>query len=141
MRRGDLEVVLKAVEAGSTRQIGHLLNEWTLLNRLEDPNLVEVYHCLKRVTKTKKEGIYYILAQEFAKYGNLSELVRKYHATLAFEHRRFLFWELARAVEYLHSNDVVHRDLKLDNVLVAEHANGVTIKLADFGFALALPAN
>lgn len=32
--------------------------------------------------------------------------------------RRYCFWELTKAVEYLHSKDVVHGDLKLDNVLV-----------------------
>lgn len=53
-------------------------------------------------------------------------------------HRRFLFGELARAVQYIHCKDIVHRDLKLDNVLVSEHEEGLTVKLADFGFAQSL---
>lgn len=36
------------------------------------------------------------------------------------------------ALEYMHSEKVVHRDLKLDNILVDKYLN---LKIADFGFA------
>ena len=49
-----------------------------------------------------------------------------------------MFWELAQALQFLHCKDIVNRDLKLDNVLVCEHEEGLTVKLADFGFSLAL---
>jgi|TARA_B110001450_G_C17408912_1_gene394924 serine/threonine protein kinase len=40
------------------------------------------------------------------------------------------------AVAYLHDLDVVHRDLKLDNILIStDNKNNHTTKLIDFGFA------
>ncbi|CAN7945920.1 unnamed protein product, partial [Ixodes pacificus] len=42
------------------------------------------------------------------------------------------FWQVLSAVEYCHSNRVVHRDLKAENLLLDCNMN---IKLADFGFS------
>ena len=46
--------------------------------------------------------------------------------------------QLVRALYYLHSNRVTHRDMKPQNILIG--ANGV-VKLCDFGFARAMSSN
>lgn len=46
--------------------------------------------------------------------------------------RRF-FKQIIEAFEYLHSNGIAHRDVKLDNIIVEEKTR--MIKIIDFGFA------
>ena len=45
---------------------------------------------------------------------------------------RPIFYQIASAMAYMHSVSVVHRDLKLDNILINHKGE---IKLIDFGFA------
>ena len=51
------------------------------------------------------------------------------------EEVRSIAKQLVRALHYLHSNRIIHRDMKPQNVLIGAHG---CVKLCDFGFARAM---
>jgi serine/threonine protein kinase len=135
VREAAMEVVIKAVGVGSGKEVKHLLNEWAILSKLAHENIVEVYRYGKEVALPERPGNFCLLAQEHARHGNLLEVIKGGRLSVA--HRRFLFGEVGQALQHLHSNSIVHRDIKLDNILIFDHEDntGLTAKLADFGFA------
>ncbi|XP_051945528.1 protein kinase containing Z-DNA binding domains isoform X2 [Xyrauchen texanus] len=80
------------------------------------------------------ERMYLYIQMEFCEGGKLTEWIQKRNLT---EKQRTLeiFSEIVTGVEYIHSNNLIHRDLKPDNILFG--ADG-KVKIGDFGLAAAL---
>ncbi len=49
------------------------------------------------------------------------------------EELRFIFKQICGAVNYCHSQNIIHRDIKMENILINEQRQ---IKLIDFGFSV-----
>jgi len=81
------------------------------------------------------------IVMEYAQYGTLLSLlnhkIRTQGAPLSEEEARWYFQQLIIALDFCHRSNVGHRDLKLDNILLAPNPDNNTyhhLKLADFGF-------
>lgn len=96
---------------------------------------VPSHPCVVRLLEVLERPSELVLLLELAEGGTAFDLVAQ--GPLAEDHARRLFGELLAGVAHLHRHGVVHRDLKLENLLLDRHGN---LKIADFGLAAALVA-
>ena len=81
-----------------------------------------------------EDAEYYYIMMELCPNQTLNELVRRRKRLHEVEAQCFLF-QLAQALEYLHRNKVIHRDLKLSNLFLSDK---LEIKVGDLGLAAKL---
>lgn len=106
-------------------------NELDILRKCKHPNIVKLIEEYKT-----KEHVYLIM--EFLKAGDLLEELT---AKKKFEEREvaLMLSNLTSAIAYLHSEQIVHRDVKLENILIHRaNDSSQVLKLADFGLAIRL---
>jgi serine/threonine protein kinase len=119
-------VALKELEAKRfpTHQ---LLRELRFLISLQHPNIVS---CLSLVHGKKCR----YLVMEYCASGTLRELI-EHHAQLTPQQCIFLTIDILLGLEHAHSENIIHCDLKPENVLLTLKAEGWQAKLSDFGIA------
>lgn len=79
---------------------------------------------------------YCFIFMEYCKNGTLHQLVHQRNGLTIFESRYF-FHQINLGVKYMHKMKIIHRDLKLDNIFLAEN---MQIKIGDFGLAKRMDA-
>ncbi|CAH1231236.1 TSSK1B [Branchiostoma lanceolatum] len=107
-----------------------LPRELAIVQRLKHPNIVKVYQIIDTPDK-----VYTVM--EEAPHGDLLEYVQT-RGAMSERRARETFRELAEAVSYCHAQDICHRDLKCENILLDAHGH---VKLTDFGFARDAPSD
>jgi len=109
-----------ALDMSGLKRVGQEIAVW---ENLEHPGVIQLHEVI--ITDS-----YYAFVCEYAKRGDLLEHIRE-HGRLKGDNAKRVCSQLVSALEYCHKQGVVHRDLKLENVLLDEHGNA---KLADWGF-------
>lgn len=108
---------------------GRFLAEARLLRRLSDERIVGVYD----IGTSERGQPYFVM--DLADGGSLEHL-RKHLVAPGLALR--LCAEAARALDVLHRNQLVHRDVTPGNILLANTPSGVRVMLADLGVAKSL---
>ncbi|KAL3874242.1 hypothetical protein ACJMK2_037285 [Sinanodonta woodiana] len=101
-----------------------LPRELKCLAMIDHPNIVKMFEIMEFHHK-----VYIVM--EHAGHGDLLEYI-KLRGPIPDEKSKILFRQLVKAIDYLHKNNIVHRDLKCENLLLDNMNN---IKVSDFGFS------
>jgi serine/threonine/tyrosine protein kinase RAD53 len=54
---------------------------------------------------------------------------------------KFIAFHIAKGISYLHSLGIIHRDLKLENIMMSDNSHEAIPKLGDFGASRIIAPN
>lgn len=101
-----------------------IFREVIISSLLDHPHIVKLLDFLH-------SSRHFFLVFEYVKGQQLYETVLK-HSRVTEEQARKYFRQIISAVDYLHKNSIVHRDLKIENIIIDHNDN---VKLIDFGLS------
>ncbi|XP_052780747.1 serine/threonine-protein kinase Nek4-like isoform X2 [Mya arenaria] len=130
-KRDRKQYVLKKInlKKASSRERRSAEQEAKLLSKLKHPNIVSYKDSFE------KDGLLYI-AMQFCEGGDLYNKLKEQRGTLLDE-RQLVEWfvQIAMALQYMHERNILHRDLKTQNIFLTKSK---IIKVGDLGIARVL---
>ncbi|XP_067122738.1 serine/threonine-protein kinase Nek8-like isoform X2 [Centruroides vittatus] len=103
------------------------LNESKVLSRLKHPNIIAYYENF-----LEEQSI--VIVMEYAPGGTLYDYLQQREGKLLSEEEvLYYFSQIVLALHHVHSQQILHRDLKSHNILLSEKKN--VIKIGDFGIS------
>ncbi len=99
-----------------------ILYETNLMKKLNHPNVTKILEMFE-------DDEYILISMEYINGGNLFSFVKK-RRKLSEKTAKFLFRQIILGIKHIHSHKIVHRDIKLENILIDLNNN---IKICDFG--------
>lgn len=116
-------------------------NEIFILKNIDHPNVIKLYEIKQTINN-------FYLVFDYCNGGGLSNCLeahmKKYGIPFSEEILQSIMRKVVSGLHYLHKNKIMHRDLKLDNILVNYHSDedkknmnmfNSDVKIIDFGFA------
>ncbi|KAL2770974.1 NUAK family SNF1-like kinase 2 [Daubentonia madagascariensis] len=102
----------------------HIRREIEIMSSLNHPHIIAIHEVFENSSKI-------VIVMEYASRGDLYDYISE-RQRLSERDARHFFRQIVSAVHYCHQNGIVHRDLKLENILLDANGN---IKIADFGLS------
>ncbi|KAI9161488.1 hypothetical protein LWI28_017946 [Acer negundo] len=128
-------VAVKRLYENSLKCVEQFMTEIEILTKLRHLNLVTLYGCTSRHSREL------LLVYEYIPNGTVADHLHGRNSNsvlLPWPVRLSIAVETAEALAFLHTSDVIHRDVKTNNILLE---NNFRVKVADFGLSRLFPTN
>ncbi|UJR10177.1 hypothetical protein I4U23_014392 [Adineta vaga] len=126
-KRKNEQVAIKTIKKSrieNPHDLARIRREIDFMTSLNHPYIIRI----KEVYESREK---IILVMEYASGGELYDYLNRMKR-IPESQARAIFRQIVSAVHFLHKNNIVHRDLKLENILIDHNGD---IKLADFGLS------
>ncbi|XP_059462546.1 serine/threonine-protein kinase ATG1c-like isoform X2 [Corylus avellana] len=126
------EVAIKEIATGrlNKKLQESLMSEIFILKRINHPNIIRLHDIIQVPGKIH-------LVLEYCKGGDLSVYIQRHGRVPEGIAKQFM-QQLVAGLQILRENNLIHRDLKPQNLLLTTNDNNSVLKIADFGFARSL---
>ncbi|GAV65439.1 Pkinase domain-containing protein [Cephalotus follicularis] len=126
------EVAIKEIITGrlNKKLQESLMSEIFILKRINHPNIIRLHDIIEVPGK-----IHIVL--EYCRGGDLSMYIQRQGRVPEALAKHYM-QQLAAGLQVLRDNNLIHRDLKPQNLLLSTNNNNAILKIADFGFARSL---
>ncbi len=136
-KRTDTQVAVKVINKQrlSADDLKNIARECNICSQLYHPHIVQIYGGYE-----DEHQMYWLLS--LAKGGDLLLWIRSLQEPLTSSEIRYVFKQLVEAVSYCHNKNIIHRDIKFENILLKDEvysydsADKCDILLSDFGFSI-----
>ncbi|RKP19119.1 Pkinase-domain-containing protein, partial [Rozella allomycis CSF55] len=123
--RVAIKIIMRDNEIKSmTAREVRIQREVVLMRLMDHPNIVKFHDIVAT------DDLYFMIS-EYINGGQMLDFIIA-HGKLREKQARRFFRQLLSAISYCHENGIVHRDLKIENILIGSDGQ---IKLIDFGLA------
>ena len=112
----------KNLDSPNNENMKKIIYETNLMRKLNHPNITKILEMFE-------DEKYILIIMEYINGGNLFSFVKK-RRKLNEKISKFLFKQIILGIKHIHSQNIVHRDVKLENILIDLNN---TIKICDFG--------
>ena len=128
--KNDCEVALKIQPVNTQYPSLRLSQEVDTAAKLDHPNVARYKECY---TFTEFGGETDIAVMSYYKDGSLDKLIKA--QTLTYEQRVDILIQILEGIAYLHNHNLIHRDLKPQNILILHNQGRYIPKITDFGIS------
>ncbi|WJX92387.1 non-specific serine/threonine protein kinase [Trifolium repens] len=131
-RNSGLIVAIKEIDKTqlSPKVRDNLIKEISILSTIHHPNIIQLFEVIQT-----NDRIYLVL--EYCGGGDLSAYINRYGRVSESVARHFMR-QLGAGLQVLQEKNLIHRDLKPQNLLLATTSATPLMKIGDFGFARSL---
>ena len=125
----NLDLAIKVVNkvGAGIDLIKEMKEEISILKKINHDNIVKFYG----YSETNNQ---LLIKMEYIKYGTLTNWMKS-HPNITEEKASLIISKVLSAVEYLHSMQICHRDIKPDNIMISKESDLSSIKIIDFGLS------